>query len=290
MILASPLFRSRSTTFPIDSGPPVELTTAHKIRFKGGISESVGSGGPKATVVYRCRWEDRYDLVLELVGGYGSGASGFSAYTPPHAYPPSTNLRCLEISSIEGLGAKKLGTGSKWDPYTLAEITAVYSVPTYDIESSSASGQIDPDNPILYCKQSINASSAFVVLPKRKLKFSTSGKIVDSEASRPTAQAEITLEFPRVPFNPYTICKPYLGKTNSAAMLGHDAGQLLFDAIRTDLSSTSTGIDHSVVLTFLGRDADWNALVNDAGSYELVEFDGSGVRPFTQADLMAMFS
>lgn len=274
---------------PLEAPNAPDLVTKHRIRLRGGISESWDSSGPKATVVYRCAWEDRYDLARELMGGYPADAAGFAAYQPPHRYPPSPNMWCTSISSIEGLGAKKKGAGSKWLPYKLAEVTAVYGTPTFDVEFPSAAGQIDPGNPILYCRQRVRSSSAFVVLPEGKIVFD-SGAVVSTEVGRPEAQSEFTLEFPRVPFNPYLFCKPYLNRTNSVPMFGLDVGCVFFDSIDTDTGASSEGLDNSVVLTFLGREVDWNKLVNDAGDYELVKFQGTSKRPFSQANLLEMFA
>jgi hypothetical protein len=278
---------------PLEPPTSPDPATPHLIRLKDGITESDGPNGPKATVVYHCRWEDRYSLRNDLLGGYPSGATGFVLHTLPHRYPPSPNMFCTEVA-IGGLGARKTG-GSKWLPYVLAEVAATYEIPRYDLDTPTEAGQIDPANPILFCRQRIRGSSGFVVLPEQKLKFSSSGKIVDSEVGRPVAQSEITLEFPRVNFNPYQSVRPYLGRTNATTMFGHPPGHIYFDSIDTDDSATSGGIDHAVTLTFLGRDSDWNTLINENGSYELVHYDISPappepVRPFQRIDLFEMFT
>lgn len=275
--------------------PPAfpDVNTPCKIDWRrGGISESWSSqGGPKATVVYQCLWADRYDLATELMGGYPVGSTGFTDYIPPHRYPPSPNLICQEISSIEGLGALKRGFGSRWLPYKYAIVTAVYSTPTYDVSVASAAGQIDPSSPILYCKQRIRASSAFVVLPRGKIRFAVSGKTVDSDVARPAAQSEITLEFPRIAFNPYLLVRPYIGKTNTVAMWGHDPDCLLLDSIDTETGASTDGtLDCSATLTYLGRDTSWNTLINEDGDPEAIEFVGSGAPVFTAVNHLALFT
>ena len=259
---------------PLSAPTTPDPTTAHTIRLRDGISESVSPNGPKATVIYRCAWTDRYDLARELVGGYGPDATGFSGFTPPHKYPPSPNMFCREVSSIRGLGCKKRGTGSKWLPYKIAELTAVYETLTYDVSTPTAAGQIDPTQPILFCRQRIRSSSQFVILPKRKLKYSISGTIVETEVGRPAVQKEVTLEFPRVPFNPSTVIQPYQGLISDRPMFGCPAGAVLLDSHDTDDSASSDGsLDHAVTLTYLCMDHDWNKLLNDVGDWELIEYD-----------------
>lgn len=266
-------------------------STWHKIE-KDSIKESwTRSGGVRAEVTYRCLYAERFALMQELIGGYSVKANSFSAFTVPHSYPPLPHLYAVDISDVKGEGLLK-GGGSKWSPYKYALVTTVYESPNYAVNMSSAdsSNQIDPASPVLYCRQTIRGSAAFVTLPDGKLKYSASGKTVDAPAARPQAQAEIGLEFPRVRFNPYLFLRPYLGKTNLFAMFGHPPGQVFFDSVDTDDSASTDGLDHSVKLAFLGRDADWNALVNEAGDYELVEFKSGGRRPFTQVDLYQMFA
>src|SRR5574343_212275 len=276
--------------------PVTEPSTEHWIDWNhGGISEA-WNPEPEAAVVYRCAWDDRYELAQELLGYYPEGSSTFGSYTLPAEYPPSPNLRCVGIQSITPDKAVNWTDPAKWSPYKWALITAVFRVPPWgDLSSATPAGQIDPPpgtpatggTPILFWRQRVRASAAFKVLPKGKLKFSTSLTIVETEVSKPAAQAEITLEFPKTPFNPYQLCRPYLGKINDAAIFGHAAGCVLFDSIDTDVSSTSDGSDCNVVLSFLARDASWNTLVNDEGEDELVEFDGAATttRPFTEAHL-----
>jgi len=262
------------------------------------ITESWPEGGvPQAEVTYDCAWANRFSLINELMGYYPSGATGFSDYVPPLRYPPSPNMYCMGISSIEGRGLiKSVSTSARaamrWAPYNTARITALFKVPTLNIDSSTDAGQIDPGNPILFCRQRIRSSAAFVVLPEGKIKFSTSGEVVSSDVSRPSAQSEITLEFPRLPFNPYRICRPYRGMINDRTMFDHAPGTLLFDSIDTDESATSGGPDIGCTLTFLGRESDWNSLVNGKGEDELIEFADAPsppVRPFKRANLSAMF-
>lgn len=282
-------------TPPTAPDPPVW----HKIVHEGGILESWDDDGPAATVLYRCQWDERYDFASALMGGYPPGADGFSSYMPPHQYPPSPNMWCKKITGIRGEGALKAGKGSKWLSYTYALVTAQYGLSQFDYSSSSGggggatpAGQIDIANPILYCRQRIRTSSAFEVLGKRKLKFSTSGKLVDAEATRPAVQTEITLEFPRVPFNPYLLVRPYVGKISTVEMWGHPTGGVLLDGCETDLSGTFAGMDVGVVLTYLCRDTSWNTLVNDEGDHELVQYVDSSPakRPIDEINHFSLFS
>jgi hypothetical protein len=272
---------------PLTAPTSPDPATPHAILWES-IEESWGDDGPAATVQYRCAWEDRYDLAVDLRGGYRTSASGLFAWNPPHRYPPSPNMYCLRLTSIRpDKAVRRDGGASKWLPYKYAIVTAEYGIPPFDYDVPTAAGQIDASNPILQCKQDIQASTAFIVLGKRKLKFSASGKAVDTEATKLAAQSEFTLEFPRVNFNPYPVIRPYLGKISSTAMFHHDAEEILLDSAQIRIQPGDlSGPDVSVVLTYLGRDESWNKLVNDEGEYEYVEYMNSSpvVRPFELVD------
>jgi hypothetical protein len=269
-------------------------TTPHWIVFRDGLRETWSrDSGPTASVTYQCAYEDRFALARELMGYYtiGSGITKLTNFIEPHRYPPSPNLVCLEIASIEGVGAKKNGEGSKWDPYIQARLVANYAVPpiAYGITDISPANQIDMSQPIIGCRQTIRGSAAMRLLPPGKLKFSTSGKVVEVDAGIPEGQSEIVLEFPRVPVLAHSLVKPYIGRVNTQAIFGHAAGQVLLDSVEWDHSASSDGTDCSARLTFLAKDSNWNALINDTGAYELVEYNSGGARPIPTANFWDLF-
>lgn len=98
------------------------------------------------------RWADRRQAVLDFLGYptvETAGAEVWLSRTVPHTYPGEPNLYCTEVAKIDGIGP----TGSNGDPggelqasYQHAEITLIYTTPTYDIATDdvlTANARVD---------------------------------------------------------------------------------------------------------------------------------------------------
>lgn len=273
-----------------------EPLTKHQIVLKDGITETWTGQAMEATVIYRCTWDERHDLMNELMGGYSNSATRFQDFVPPAQCPANTVLYCSGIESVRPVGVKHMPdpSMSKWSPYPYAEITAKFSAPDRDWESASKAGQISYANPILGCRQRIRASSQFLVMPSGKLKFVTSGTVVEESIGKPLPSSELTFTFSRLPFNPANTLMQYLGKVNWDNYLGHGRGQLLFDSMDVTEGVFSKGLACEVTLTILARDQSWNSFLNAKGEFEDVQYDASTAtpkeKPFAYATFADLFT
>lgn len=253
-----------------------------------------------ASVVYRCPWGSAVPLAKELRGGFPSGGgSGLVAPVAPHAFPLIPELYCCGVSirpkDDEVLKGDLSGLdGFPFNHHPHALVTASYKAPdwAFDAAQASPANQIDPGNPIIGCRQRVRASTSFLVFDGAKLKFQTSGKIIESSDGIPANQVEAVLEYPRLSRDPTQFLLPFKGKTNSVALWFLPAEHWLFDNFETDRTYSLGSIETSAVLTFLGSlDLSWNERLNDDGDPEAVKFVTSSPAkpPFDSTDLRLIF-
>src|SRR4051794_40952810 len=90
------------------------ISVPYTILMDSGIVEGQPKDGPFAVVKFKCLTADRYALVADLVGtSVRSGNAIVRTY--PFGYPPSPNLICRSIESIEQRGpALPLPGGAFW--------------------------------------------------------------------------------------------------------------------------------------------------------------------------------
>lgn len=256
----------------------------------GEFTESVTDKGPQATVPYLVDWRDRYRFANALMGSY-EGAQGRPTYVGAHRYPDSPNMFCLGVPRIKGLGERPLGTSGFFDCYAKAIVTANYGVPSYDDENqSNPDQQLDPEDPITYCKMSVRLSGKGIEIAEGKLEFEDNSKAYDGSMHYIEAESEITLEFPKIPYLPWRAIKPYIGRLNDVPMFGCDRGQLLLSGMDTDDAATSEGRrGQQVVLTYLWQDRDWNTVIDETGAARIVRYRSGKLRPFLYRDHREIF-
>lgn len=288
------------------------------------VFETPGGRGQAASVdvTYRCPWDARYAVFLELLGGGWSQANGLGVPLPGHPYPPSPNLSCESIGRVDPEGINRSEAdpvARRWNhpKYCLVPCTYRPLDYAYSIESANDSYQLDPADPILGCRQRIEGNNTFVVVDDATMilvdrKYAealadpdpaaTAAKVevLQSTDGLPANSVSFTLEYPRVPRNPWAFLRPYLGKVNRFPMWGLDAGQILMAAVTIDLVPSLFGPEISCSLTYLGNlDVGWNDTIDKSGVtrgkvfMKSVDPNAASIAladakfPFQAADLMA---
>lgn len=231
----------------------------------------------RAVVSYLVPWADAFDFYNTVLGQTAAATPTVAAIVRSAglAFPASPNL-CAESAKIvpcgaggDPISAEMLGLspGQYWSH---AKITVTFSAPTYDQVGDDPRRQLDPDNPITYCEQEVEAASSFITEKASGWEFDD-----DSDLPGPFArlkvESRLVLTFPRVPFLPWRAIKPYFGTVNSVAIFDYDVGCLLLETVRVKASNTNQGLaGTSTQLVFAGQDYDWNKLRKKDGSLALV--------------------
>ena len=274
------------------------------------MSESwPAEGGPSAVVTFQCRWADRYALAKALKGGVSQAADGSIVYLSPFRYPPSPNLRCLEIGRIEG---KKMVTDQEtgWPLYELAVVPAVFSVPTWQPIGSDEGGggeaeQVADPSGRPWVTTTVNCSAEVVVPPKGTYYFADETKVPDGGVGIILPQCEVTFKRMWMPYLPLKAMMALIGAVNAAPMRVGDytfpRGTLLF---ANGPSQQDVDVDGVVTTNceykFLGRGNDskgfpieWNMLLSKGGDWQYISTspDGGttpGQTPFRYADFTTL--
>lgn len=265
-----------------------------QIRMGGGRERPV-----EAEATYICPWGSAISLWRELIGGMPTAAgSGFIVPAPAHAFPMSPNLYCYDAQIVPHEDVRKGDLSNEtlgaWNRPTYALVNAKYKAPDYAVDQASAneSNQIDPNNPIVGCRQRVQVSTAFLTFDGAQLKFTASNKVVESTDGIPANQVRFVLEYPRLRADPSLFLIPFKGKVNDATLWSLGPEQVLFDEFEVNRESGIDGTEVSATLTFTGSlDVTWNQRLNDEGEPENVVFVNSNParKPFETAHLQDIF-
>lgn len=246
----------------------------------GAVTESWDKdSGAQAVVKFRCLWDDRYQLVKDLVGTYTGTPPSTVIRVPPYRYPASTNLFCTAIDSIEQRGKPVIwtGIGLPWVTRKYAIVTARFSVPFWDF-----------DGPDAYTKISFSSSGEFLTIPETSMTFSD-GTPTNTPIGMLIPQMEITYERNRLPFPPVYAMATCQGRVNNAPFqvggFPFNTGYLLFMSGKSDYQIDATGqIAYSQEYKFLARSVPWNWFLHPSGTGFQPVTDRSGAAPYDSAD------
>lgn len=280
------------------------------------ISETPGGSGqpPQVDVTYRCKWSERFAVYRELLGGFAS-TNLLGIPTPGHAYPPSPNLSCLSVGAVQPYAIDKTllednranPDACRWDWPKWCLLPVSYGLPDYatSFEGANPANQIDPADPILFCRQRAEINNSFIVVDNATMEIlqprplptdpflrqTPKRKLIQTTDGIPANTVTFTLEFPRIPVNPWLILQPFVGKTNFFPMWNLPPGHLLFAGVSVGSEVGFFGSELSATLTYIGNvDLPWNETIDDDGIAKpkvFVNNDGSTFRfPFDSIDLM----
>lgn len=250
----------------------------------------------RAVVPYIVAWSDAFDFYNAVLGQTTAASQTVSAIvrTAGLAFPASPALYA-ESAEIEPCGAHggPIGSSQGLSPgeyFSHAKITVTFSTPTYDQDEADPARQIDPDNPITYCEQEVETSVRFDTEKASGWEFDDGTSIPGPFAKR-TIESRLVLTFPRVPFLPFKIIKPYIGTINSVAIFEHGVGELLLEDVRIKATNTNQGLaSTSTQLVFAGQSYDWNKLRKKDGTLALVRLKSdTSKRPFEYKDPRQIF-
>jgi hypothetical protein len=238
----------------------------------------------RATVPYLVKWADAFNFYDEILGQTSavSPIPGAIIRTPGHAFPPAPIIFAQD-ATIEpcGAGGSPIDASFKGllpgQHFTHAIVTVEYSAPSYDqTGDGDPLKHLDPDNPITYCEYEVESRARFDTEKAAGWEFAD-GTSVKGDFARLSIESKLVLTFPRVPFVPWRVVKPYIGCVNSVTVFDCARGTLLLEELRIKANETNQGLaGTSTQLVFSNQDHEWNALRRtDTGAFALVRKKGS---------------
>jgi hypothetical protein len=267
-----------------------------EIALDGGVREAQPADGPRATVVYQCAYDERYQLLQGLLP-YGRNV--------PHAYPPSPNLYALECVGVEGVGPRVDAAG--WMIYQKAKVAIEYRIPgfAFGFGASGIGGSgptIDPGTPGIdpsgqaWTTTTTETSAEILKIPSGGYVLEDGSPIEDSAAGLILPQFTFRIKRHFVLIIPLSWVEARIGAINShpvkignkvfargTLMLGGMTSETVIDTVGQVVSSVEytligrgRGIQHN---QFLARDGTWK-LANTAA-------DLSGSYPYPYVELHA---
>lgn len=254
-----------------------------------GIVEAVpGELGPQAIVKYRLyNSNERYSFVQQLLGQWTGVAPANILYIGPFAYPPSPNLVCTSVLSIESLGKfvpssiTNFLNQSVGLPYWFGKgcvVTAQFTRPTWQAATSGGYFEID-----------FAGAGEILLAPETTYTFSD-GTPTNTPVAINLQGAEINVTRYRMPFLPDQYMIACAGMLNNAPFqIGNNIyaeGTLLFAPGNSSTRSDPLGnLTYNAQYKFLYRYPGWNYSLHPNGTsgWEIVT-DGNGNPPYQYAN------
>ncbi len=255
--------------------------------------------GPQATKVYLCDWNQRWTVVVGLLGLNSSvSIGGAITLQLPMRYPDfqqtAVSLYAATVA-VQGLGPPYQNTYSVG--YQAARIIVNFRSFPWSFQGLSANdfnNQIDPTHPYVYAEQNLSFTSEWITVPGTQVKFNGSGNKLGNRNwgfRYPIVNMAISLKY--VPYIPAAqIIAATAAPINNAMYLGVPAGQLLFNGCETHQARMSDGTlaqsaDYSFSYRpiapwdydFDGAANAWDLVVNLSGTAVQKRSDLSGIIP-----------
>jgi hypothetical protein len=247
--------------------------------------------GPTATVRFQCLWNDHYNLAQNLLGQWSGTPPNNLVNVAPANYPPSPNLICTSISSIEPLGKPWLlatnflgqTLGLPWVTKKYVILTAHFTRPPYQPTTSGG-----------YFSINFASSGEFLTLPDTVYQFAD-GTPTATPIGIPIVSAQITVTRYKMGFLPDQQMIALTNTLNNAPFqIGNNiypAFTLLFGPGNSDEEADVLGnITYQAQYRFFYRPINWQyefhpnrttgwALVTDGNGNPKFQTENFGLLP-----------
>ena len=189
------------------------------------------------------------------------------------------------------------------DFFQYAKVTLSFSTITFlNFEGDDPQGlnQLDPSNPITGCEQSVDINGKVITQAGSGYTYDTTGKPVQGDVGINVNEVKLMLRFPRVPYLPWQLVQPYVGKINtpySRLRRGHIAAGRN-DYGHRPATRRNTRAKSRAQVRFQSRPdidrntgLDWNSFpLPDGSGYSKITSVSGSKRPYTYADFGAIFT
>lgn len=296
------------------------ITVPYRIMPKGYQLEGDVRSGLKATVPVLLAWSDAFTFLNEVLVSPSAIRAGLVSWNAPLQFPVPFGGRTPALY-VQGFSCLPCGASGIPVPeggnaglapgefYTNAIVTLRFeSITSVQQAGDDPNGlnQLDPENPITACEQSVKLGGKMTTVKGRGYQYKTSGKPIPGDMAVPSTEAKLILKFPRIPYLPWQLVAPFVGKVNQAVIFGTAVGALLLDGMDTDVTPQPDGsIQQKLVLEFsvnLPADpgaggsgavgTDWNsvALNDGSGGWDLAVSASGGVPAIGYVDFRQIFN
>jgi len=271
----------------------------YKVLANGYRVTGDAQSGYRAVVPYLLPWNEAFAFADEIMGLNTATTIGSITFKAPYRFPDAAANLYVQSFEIEPSGADGSEPGdadhglAPGEFFTHAIVRATFATPSWaNAATENELHQLDPDNPLTVCRQSVRAAGKMETLKAGHYVYVSDGKKVDGDFAVPTCESVLELEFPQIPFLPWQLIRPYINKINSDEILGVGAGELLLEGMTTRVEATTTGMSQMIVLSFAVTPTPgvtWNHLPRPDGTPALVKRAGSSDRIFGEADFTEIF-
>lgn len=255
---------------------------AYKILAKGFEVGGDVVAGYDATVPYLLPWGQAFAFADAVMGLSSSVTVGPITWKAPYRFPGATaNLYAqrVRIKPCGNEGQPPTGSTGGLTPgeyWSHAIVTVEFATPNQTQLSTDDPGnrnQLDPDNPITMCTQSVRTAGKMQTSRAGSYLYDDDLKPVPGDFGTPSDESKLVLAFPRVPYLPWQLVRPYTNCVNKVAVLGVGVGELLLEGMSTRVEPGPNGLQQQVELEFAVSPepgVEWNMQPKPDGSYQLV--------------------
>ncbi len=284
---------------------------AYKFRANGYKLTGDIRSGLKATVTYIMPWSEAFIFIDQILPAPRAGPLGNITWRPPASLNLNINgivhnlyadsFTCDPCGS-NGLTSTQGGL-APGDFYSHAIFTVQFGAPTsiqQTGDDQSGANQLDPENPITACEQSVNVISKMQTRKGAMYKYDSTGKPVPGDIPILVNEVKVVLKFPRIPLLPFQLILPYCGKINNSSIFQMVKGSLLLEGMVTIATPGTDGsIAQNLGLSFAfntdsnssAKGLDWNAfpLPDGTGTSLIADSTGGGTRPYSYVEFRDIF-
>jgi hypothetical protein len=243
------------------------------------ISGDVRSGY-RAQVKCLLAWADAFLFADQIFGATQATIVGPVSWTLPWRFPVTNANLYVTAFSIKPVGVLDNPTSipnkglKPGEYYKNAIATVDFGTPPYTQQVSTDDPknlqQLDPNNPITMCEQSVKITGRMETRKAGSYLFSAFSPVT-GDFGVVIPESNLVLSFPRIPYLPWQLVQPFIGSLNDATMLGCAKGTLMLTGMDTKEVATSQGLGQSLQLEYAFNSlGDWNMLPKPDGTYALV--------------------
>jgi hypothetical protein len=279
-------------------------TVPYKVWSRGyNVSGDVRSGY-RASVSYFMLWADAFTFADDIFGKTHAVTVGPITWQLPYKFPVTRAPLYAQRFNIEPMGLDKGGNPitlnkglSPGEYWTHALVTVEFETPTYIQQvqdDPQGQNQLDPSNPITMCEQSIKIASKTAKHSGGSWVFSDNTPYKGGDIGILVCESRLVLTFPRVPYMPWKLIRPFINKINDVPIMNCDRGTLMLIGMDTKIVQTNEGLGQQLQLEFAdnGVGTDWNTLPKN-GVPAMVHANGASNtdanRPYKYVDFSAIF-
>jgi hypothetical protein len=262
-----------------------------------GYKITSGSNGFRAQASFLVGWGDAFTMHDEIMGYATAATVGPLTFNSAWQFPgaPNARLACssCEITpfALDG-GARSISVAKGMAPgefWSHARLDCTFETPTAPQSAADDPGnlnQLDSNEPIYGCEQSVRIGTKSETIPKENLRFDGTTTAPPEDISVLRSETNITLTWEFVPFVAWKKLRPYVGKVNTTPIFDVARGELLMQGIQFEPAQGPQGkLGVSVTMEFLVNDlGDWNkAARNSSGVLAAVETtDNNPIYAYTE--------